>query len=106
MMVDVAPADAEGANDVFGRAQALAGNAILQREAGRMLACDLQPGFRIALRDKDIGILAAAARKARAAVPLGAVVTRLVGAMKAQGNGRLDHTTLLKQVEQSSGRSH
>ncbi|HEY1916560.1 MAG TPA: 2-hydroxy-3-oxopropionate reductase [Streptosporangiaceae bacterium] len=84
----------------------LAGNAILQRKASGMLARDFQPGFKIALHDKDMGIVTAAAREAAVAIPLGAVVAQLVGAMKAQGHGQLDHTVLLKQVEQLSGRSH
>lgn len=71
-----------------------------------MLARDFRPGFRIALHDKDMGIVTAAAREAGVAIPLGAVVAQLVGAMKAQGHGQLDHTALLKQVEQLSGRSH
>ena len=84
----------------------LAGNAILQRKAQGMLARDFRPGFRIALHDKDMGIVTAAAREAGVTIPLGAVVAQLVGAMKAQGSGQLDHTALLKQVEQLSGRSH
>jgi 2-hydroxy-3-oxopropionate reductase len=84
----------------------LAGNAILQRKADGMLARNFQPGFRIALHDKDMGIVTAAAREAAVAIPLGAVVAQLVGSAKAQGFGHLDHTALLKQVEQLSGRSH
>jgi 2-hydroxy-3-oxopropionate reductase len=84
----------------------LAANAILQRKAEGMLARDFQPGFRIALHDKDMGIVTASAREAGVAIPLGVVVAQLVGAMKAQGHGQLDHTALLQQVEQLSGRSH
>jgi 2-hydroxy-3-oxopropionate reductase len=47
----------------------------------------------------------AAARQAGVAIPLGAVVAQLVGSVKARGDGALDHTALLKLVEDLSGRS-
>lgn len=83
----------------------LAGNAILQRKAPAMLARNFAPGFRIRLHDKDMGIVTAAAREAGVVIPLGAAVAQLVAAVNAQGDGDLDHTALLKQVEQLSGRS-
>ncbi len=82
----------------------LAGNAILQRKASAMLARDFKPGFRIELHDKDMGIVTAAARQAGVAIPLGAVVAQLVASLKAQGDGGLDHSALLKLVQQLSGR--
>jgi 2-hydroxy-3-oxopropionate reductase len=37
-------------------------------------------------------------------VPLGALVAQLMAALRAQGDGALDHTALLRQVERLSGR--
>jgi 2-hydroxy-3-oxopropionate reductase len=82
----------------------LAGNAILDRKAAGMLAGTFEPGFRIELHHKDLGIVTAAAREAGVAIPLGATVAQLMGAMKAQGHGGLDHSALLLLVEQLSGR--
>lgn len=82
----------------------LAGNAILERKAAGMLARDFQPGFRIELHDKDMGIVTAAAREAGVVIPLGALVAQLIASLKAQGDGGLDHTALLKLVEQLSGK--
>jgi 2-hydroxy-3-oxopropionate reductase len=82
----------------------LAGNAILQRKAAGMLARDFKPGFRIDLHHKDMGIVTAAAREAGVVIPLGAVVAQLIASLKAQGDGGLDHSALLKIVEQLSGR--
>jgi 2-hydroxy-3-oxopropionate reductase len=82
----------------------LAGNAILQRKAAGMLARDFKPGFRIDLHHKDMSIVTAAAREAGVVIPLGAVVAQLIGSLKAQGHGGLDHSALLKVVEQLSGR--
>ncbi|MFL6272297.1 MAG: 2-hydroxy-3-oxopropionate reductase [Actinomycetes bacterium] len=83
----------------------LAGNAILERTAPGMLARDFTPGFRIELHHKDMGIVTSAAREAGVVVPLGAVVAQLIASLKAQGDGGLDHSALLKLVEQLSGRS-
>ncbi len=83
----------------------LAGNAILDRKAAGMLARDFTPGFRVALHHKDMGIVTAAAREAGVIIPLGALVAQLIGSLNAQGDGGLDHSALLKLVEQLSGRA-
>ncbi len=83
----------------------LAGNAILERKAAGMLGREFKPGFRIDLHHKDMGIVTSAARAAGVAIPLGAHVAELVGSLRAQGHGDLDHTALLLLVEQMSGRS-
>ncbi len=94
--------DTEAALRVLGGG--LAGNTVLQRKGAAMLARDFTPGFRIALHDKDMGIVTAAAREAGVVIPLGALVAQLVTALKAQGDGGLDHSALLKLVAQLSGR--
>jgi 2-hydroxy-3-oxopropionate reductase len=82
----------------------LAGNAILERKATAMLARDFEPGFRIDLHHKDLGIVQAAAREADVVIPLGAVVSQLMTSLRAQGHGGLDHSALLLLVDQLSGR--
>ena len=52
-----------------------------------------------------MGIVTAAAREAGVAIPLGAHVAGLIAALRAQGHGDLDHSALLKLVEQLSGRA-
>ncbi len=94
--------DTEAALRVLGGG--LAGNTVLQRKGAAMLARDFTPGFRIALHDKDMGIVTAAAREAGVVIPLGALAAQLVAALKAQGDGGLDHSALLKLVAQLSGR--
>ncbi|WP_104198224.1 2-hydroxy-3-oxopropionate reductase [Cryobacterium sp. M15] len=84
----------------------LAGNRILDRKAASMLERRFEPGFRVDLHHKDLGIVTAAARAAGVAIPLGAVVAQLMGALRAEGHGSLDHSALLLLVEQMSGRSH
>jgi len=94
--------DTEAAVQVL--AGGLAGNAILDRKAAAMLRRDFTPGFRIELHHKDLGIVTSAAREAGVVIPLGAVVAQLVASLEAQGDGALDHSALLKLVEQLSGR--
>jgi len=84
----------------------LAGNRILDRKGASMLARQFEPGFRIDLHHKDMGIVTDAARAKGVAIPLGALTAQLVGALRAQGDGGLDHSALLKGVERLSGRDH
>jgi 2-hydroxy-3-oxopropionate reductase len=81
----------------------LAGSTVLNRKGASMLAGDFQPGFRIDLHHKDMGIVVDAARAKNVAIPLGAVTAQLVGALRAQGDGGLDHSALLRGVERLSG---
>ncbi|KIH98531.1 tartronate semialdehyde reductase [Streptomonospora alba] len=78
----------------------LAGSTVLTRKGEAMRHRRFEPGFRIELHDKDMGIVTAAAREAGVPVPMGALVAQFVGALKAQGHGGLDHSALLKLVDQ------
>lgn len=82
----------------------LAGSRVLDAKGAGMVARELEPGFRAELHHKDLGILAAAAREAGVATPLGALVSQLMAALVAQGHGALDHSALVLVVEQLSGR--
>jgi 2-hydroxy-3-oxopropionate reductase len=93
--------DTEAAVSVL--AGGLAGNAILDRKAAAMLRREFKPGFRIDLHHKDMGIVTAAARERGVVIPLGAVVAQLIASLRAQGDGGLDHSALLKLVDQMSG---
>jgi 2-hydroxy-3-oxopropionate reductase len=102
VFLDAYGVDTEAALRVLGGG--LAGNTVLERKGASMLARDFRPGFRVALHDKDLGIVTAAAREAGVVIPLGAAVAQLVSSLKAQGDGGLDHSALLKLVTQLSGR--
>ena len=82
----------------------LAGSKVLDQKGENMLARSFQPGFRIELHDKDLGIVTSAAREAGVVIPLGAVVAQLMAAAKANGDGGLDHSALLRGVLRLSGR--
>ncbi|MFF3285993.1 2-hydroxy-3-oxopropionate reductase [Streptomyces sp. NPDC003023] len=81
----------------------LAGSTVLTRKKDNFLNRDFKPGFRIDLHHKDMGIVTDAARNVGAALPVGAVVAQLVASLRAQGDGGLDHSALLRSVERLSG---
>ncbi|MBT2509861.1 2-hydroxy-3-oxopropionate reductase [Streptomyces sp. ISL-98] len=81
----------------------LAGSTVLTRKKANFLNRDFAPGFRIDLHHKDMGIVTDAARNVGAALPVGAVVAQLVASLRAQGDGGLDHSALLRAVERLSG---
>jgi 2-hydroxy-3-oxopropionate reductase len=81
----------------------LAGSTVLARKKGNFLSRDFTPGFRVDLHHKDMGIVTDAARSVGAALPVGAVVAGLVASLRAQGDGGLDHSALLRGVERLSG---
>ena len=95
--------DTKAALEVLGGG--LAGSTVLNRKGPNMLAREFKPGFRLALHHKDLGIVTSAAREAGVAIPLGAVVAQLVGALVARGDGGLDHSGLLKLVTELPGRA-
>jgi 2-hydroxy-3-oxopropionate reductase len=82
----------------------LAGSAVLDQKAPKMLQRNFDPGFRIELHHKDLGIVIAAARQAGVITPLGALVAQLMASAVANGEGALDHSALLLGVERASGR--
>jgi 2-hydroxy-3-oxopropionate reductase len=83
----------------------LAGSKVLDQKKQNMLDRAFEPGFRIALHHKDLGIVTAAAREAGVVVPLGAIVAQLMASAVANGDGGLDHSGLLRGVERLSGRT-
>jgi 2-hydroxy-3-oxopropionate reductase len=95
--------DLAAALDVLGGG--LAGSKVLDQKGGNMLDRSFEPGFRVELHHKDLGIVTTAAREAGVVVPLGAVVAQLMAALKANGDGGLDHSALLRGVLRLSGRN-
>ncbi|WFB06848.1 2-hydroxy-3-oxopropionate reductase [Streptomyces sp. LX-29] len=82
----------------------LAGSTVLARKRDNFLRRNYAPGFRVDLHHKDMGIVTDAARAVGAALPVGTAVAGLIGSLRAQGDGGLDHSALLRGVERLSGR--
>ena len=82
----------------------LAGSKVLDQKGQKMLDRSFDPGFRIELHHKDLGIVTSAAREAGVVIPVGALLAQLMASAKAVGDGGLDHSALLRGVERLSGR--
>jgi len=94
--------DTEAALKVLGGG--LAGSKVLDQKGERMRTRSFDPGFRIDLHHKDLGIVTSAAREAGVVIPVGAILAQLMASAKAVGDGSLDHSALLRGVERLSGR--
>jgi 2-hydroxy-3-oxopropionate reductase len=96
--VDLGPA-----LDVLGGG--LAGSKVLDQKRDNMTTKSFEPGFRIDLHHKDLGIVTSAAREAGVVVPLGGLVAQLMASARANGDGGLDHSGLLRGVQRLSGQT-
>jgi 2-hydroxy-3-oxopropionate reductase len=102
VLLEASGVDATAGLDVL--AGGLAASRILDLKRESMLARQFQPGFRIDLHHKDMGIATAAARSADVALPVTGLIAQLMAAARSMGFGSLDHSALLKVIEALSGR--
>jgi len=72
---------------------------ILDLHGNRMLQRNFQPGFKVKLHRKDLGISLQTAREVGLALPATAGVAELMNALIAQGGGELDHSALVTVLE-------
>jgi 2-hydroxy-3-oxopropionate reductase len=80
----------------------LAGNKVMEVRRRNFLSHDFTPGFKLELHHKDLGIALRTARELGVYVPTTALVDQMLAALKANGDGGLDHSALLKVIEQAS----
>jgi 2-hydroxy-3-oxopropionate reductase len=81
----------------------LAGSAVMEAKKEKFFSHDFEPGFRIELHHKDLGIALAAGREYGVALPVTAIVDQMLEASKAKGRGDRDHSAILTHIEDSSG---
>ncbi|MET0303729.1 MAG: NAD(P)-binding domain-containing protein [Microbacteriaceae bacterium] len=81
----------------------LAGSTVLQRKTAAVLNRTFDPGFRLALHHKDLGIVQSSAREHDVALPATALVSQFVQALVARGDGHLDHSALYALAAGLSG---
>ena len=103
VLLEASGVDPHAGLDVL--AGGLAGSRILELKRRTMVDRQFAPGFRIDLHHKDMGIAVAAARQAEISLPVTALIAQLIAAARAQGYGSLDHSALLKVLENASGRT-
>jgi 2-hydroxy-3-oxopropionate reductase len=81
----------------------LAGNKVMEVKREKMLEHSFDPGFRVELHHKDLGIALAAGREYGVTLPVTAVVDQMLETLKMLGRGDQDHSALLTLIEESSG---
>ena len=81
----------------------LAGSAVLDAKAGKMIAGDWAPGFRLELHLKDLDNALAAAAASRSPVPVTTVVRQFVKTLVESGRAGEDHAAIARYCEDIAG---
>jgi 2-hydroxy-3-oxopropionate reductase len=81
----------------------LAGSRCLDQKTPNYLSGSYQPGFKVDLHYKDLGLIMEAARALGVPVPTTAVVQELFGALRVKGRGGLDHSAIITLLEDLAG---
>ncbi|MBG9390276.1 2-hydroxy-3-oxopropionate reductase [Caenimonas aquaedulcis] len=76
-----------------------AASRILEVHGERMIKRTFNPGFRIALHQKDLGLALAGAKSIGVALPQTASAAQLMQVCQANGWDQLDHSALVKALE-------
>ena len=77
----------------------LAANRVMEVRGPNFLQHNFQPGFKIALHHKDLGIALAAGREYGVSLPVTAIVDQMLQALQLRGQGEQDHSALLTLIE-------
>lgn len=77
----------------------LAASRVMEMRGPTMLEHNFQPGFRVDLHRKDLGIAMATGKEYEAPLPVAALVAQLYEALATKGGGDLDHSALLTIYE-------
>ncbi|WP_376100361.1 2-hydroxy-3-oxopropionate reductase [Roseomonas sp. CCTCC AB2023176] len=80
-----------------------ANSRILEVHAERMIKRTFEPGFRIALHQKDLNLALSSARELGVALPNTATAQQMFSAVTAAGGGQQDHSALVRAIEALAG---
>jgi 2-hydroxy-3-oxopropionate reductase len=83
----------------------LAGSKCLDQKKSNYIAGTYNPGFKIDLHFKDLGLIMESARTLGVPLPATAVVQELFNAMRVKGRGGLDHSGIITLLEDLAGAS-
>ena len=76
-----------------------ASSRVLEVHGERMIKRTFNPGFRIALHQKDLNLALQGARSLELALPQTAQAAQLLQACAALGHGQADHSAMVRAVE-------
>ena len=83
----------------------LAGSKCLDQKKANYIAGTYNPGFKIDLHYKDLGLIMESASALGVPVPTTAVVQQLFNALRVKGRGGLDHSGVITLLEDLAGAS-
>jgi 2-hydroxy-3-oxopropionate reductase len=83
----------------------LAGSKCLDQKKPNYVAGTYNPGFKIDLHYKDLGLIMESARALGVPLPATAVVQELFNALRVKGRGGLDHSGVITLLEDLAGAS-
>ena len=83
----------------------LAGSKCLEQKRGNYVSNTYNPGFKIDLHFKDLGLIMESARALGVPLPATAVVQELFNALRVKGRGGLDHSGVITLLEDLAGAS-
>lgn len=83
----------------------LAGSKCLDQKAANYVQGSYQPGFKVDLHYKDLGLIMEAARALGVPLPATAIVQELFNALRVKGRGGLDHSAVITLLEDLAGAS-
>jgi len=83
----------------------LAGSKCLDQKKPNYLADTYNPGFKIDLHYKDLGLIMESARALGVPLPATAVVQELFSALRVKGRGGFDHSAVITLLEDLAGLS-
>ncbi len=81
----------------------LAGSKCLEQKTSNYVAGTYNPGFKIDLHFKDLGLIMESSRALGVPLPTTAVVQELFNAMRVKGKGSLDHSGVITLIEELAG---
>jgi 2-hydroxy-3-oxopropionate reductase len=83
----------------------LAGSKCLEQKRANYVAGTYNPGFKVDLHFKDLGLIMESARELGVPLPTTAVVQELFNALRVKGRGGLDHSGVITLLEDLAGAS-
>ena len=81
----------------------LAASRVLELRGQTMIQHQFEPGFRVNLHRKDLGIALATGKETGSPLPVTALVSQLYDSVAAAGGGSLDHSALITVFERLAG---
>lgn len=83
----------------------LAGSKCLEQKRANYVSNTYNPGFKVDLHYKDLGLIMESARALGVPLPATAVVQELFNALRVKGRGGLDHSGVITLLEDLAGAS-